>query len=133
MAPAATNKLFNKYYKPLLEENKIKNLAIYNLTDKLEKDDNVVGVYRKSLLYLVSRAFEEEENTTILGMKKYNHQIDVDNLPVEFIYSKGGKSGRSISKSHGGFDNDPYTLNDMLKRILGKKPERPFTKKDLDY
>ena len=133
LAPAATNKLFNKLYKPLLEDSKINDLVIYNLTDKLEKDDNVVEVYRKSLLYLVSRAFEEEENTTILGMQKYNRQLDVDDLPVEFIYSKGGQSGRSISKSHGGFDNDPFTLNDMLKRILGTDPVRPFTEKDLDY
>jgi hypothetical protein len=133
MAPAATNKLFDKLYRPLLKENRIKEMAIYNLTDKLEQDDNVVEVYGKSLLYLVSRAFEEEENTPLLGMQKYNRQLDVTDLPVEFIYSKGGQSGRTISTSHGGFDNDPFTMNDMLKRILGKDPARPFTEKELNY
>jgi hypothetical protein len=90
-------------------------------------------VYRKSLLYLVSRAFEDNTIAPILGMQKYNNDLSLGNLPVNFVYSKGVSSGRSASKSHGGFDNDPATMNDVLKRILGKKPERPFTKRDLDY
>lgn len=133
MAPAATNDLFVKLYKPLLEKKFIKDLSIYNLTDKLELDDTVAGVYRKSLLYLVSRSFEEEGNAPILGMEKYNKQLDASHPALKIIYSKGSKSGKTSSKSHGGFDNDPNTMNDMLKRILGKKPKRPFTKKDLDY
>ena len=141
MAPAATNDLFNQYYKPLVKKSKISDLTIYNLTDKLEQDDNVAFVYRKSLLYLVSRSYEEKLTTQsgnelsalLLGMQIYNRQIDIENLPVKFVYSKGGKKGRSTSKSHGGFDNDPNTLNDIIKRILGENPIRPFTETDLDY
>ena len=40
---------------------------------------------------------------------------------------------RTASTSHGGFDNDPATMNDVLKRILGKLPAAPFTKDNLDY
>lgn len=133
LAPAASNMLFDSEYLPLLKSKMIKDLTIYNLTDKQELDDNVAVVYQKSLLYLVSRAFEEDPVAPILGMQMFNDQLKVANLPVSFVYS-GGKGGtRSASTSHGGFDNDPATMNDVMKRILGKKPERPFTKKDLDY
>ncbi|GAB1267173.1 C1 family peptidase [Aurantivibrio infirmus] len=133
LAPAATNELFIKLYKPLLDSKVIKDLSIYNLTDKLELGDTVAGIYRKSLLYLVSRSFEEEGNAPILGMEKYNDRLGVNHPAFKFVYSKGAKTGKTSSTSHGGFDNDPNTLNDMMKRILGKKPKRPFTKKDLDY
>jgi len=133
LAPAVTNDLFEQLYSPLVAGGRIADLTIYNLIDKLEQDDHVAVAYHKSLLYLVSRAFEEENNAPLLGMQIYNRRIDTDNLPMEFVYSKGAKKGRSVSESHGGFDNDPHTLNDMLKRILGAKPVRPFMDKDLDY
>ena len=133
MAPAATNGLFKKIYLPLLDSKVVQEMTIYNLTEELEQDDNVAKVYGKSLLYLVSRAFEENPVAPILGMQKYNSVLPVKNLPVKFVYSKGGKRGRSLSTSHGGFDNDPATLNDILKRILGTKPKRPFRESDLDY
>ncbi len=50
-----------------------------------------------------------------------------------FVYSKGAVSSRSASVSHGGFDNDVHTMNDILARILGAKPGRKFTEADLDY
>ena len=41
---------------------------------------------------------------------------------------------RSTSRSHGGFDNDVPTMNDILQRILGEpEPARRFTAWDLDY
>lgn len=38
------------------------------LTDKNERDDQVAGLYRKSLLYLISRALEKDHKTPLLGM-----------------------------------------------------------------
>ncbi len=39
-----------------------------------------------------------------------------------------------MSETHGGFDNDPATMNDVLKGVLGTdKPSRPFTEEDLKY
>ena len=35
------------------------------------------------------------------------------------------------SETHGGFDNDSFTLNSVLFRILGKKPTRKFDARDL--
>ena len=107
-------------------------MTIYNMTDELEKDDQVALIYRKSLLYLVSRAFEEgKDPTPILGMQIHDRNLS----DVDFVFSEGDvtKNKRSASDSHGGFDNDPATMNDVLKRILGKLPAAPFTKDNLDY
>lgn len=136
LAPACTTQLFESHYRPYLAGDlavKISNAAIYNLSEKLEKDDTVAQVYRKSLLYLVSHAFEENPVASILGMKKYSDTIQEENL--EFVYSQGqtDNKARTTSESHGGFDNDPATMNDMLFRILGEAPSRSFTKEDLDY
>jgi hypothetical protein len=40
------------------------------MSDNREQDDNVIGVYHKSLLYLVSRAYEELQRMPLLGMAK---------------------------------------------------------------
>ncbi len=129
MAPAAMIGEYEKLIAPVLD--RIDDLTIYNLSDRLELDDNVAGVYRKSLLYLVSRAFEEETPAVLLGINKHTEGIGG---PARFVVSEGtyDQASRSASKSHGGFDNDPATMNDILKRVLGKKPKYPFTKAVLD-
>ncbi|GAB3093683.1 C1 family peptidase [Aestuariicella hydrocarbonica] len=133
LAPAATVELFESHYRPLLESGLIKQLCIYNLSEQLELDDHVARVYRKSLLYLVSRAFEEHHGTPLLGMQKYSKEIEKDQLAIELVYSRGKKGRRTASHSHGGFDNDPDTMNDVLRRILGEKPKSPFTRESLNY
>jgi hypothetical protein len=140
MAPAATVDLFNSHYYPQLVADLgdcgIDQMTVYNLIDPLERDDHVIHVYRKSLLYLVSRAFEEQREAPILGMKIYSESIDDLGLsPLSFTYSRG-KNGQSIdseSESHGGFDNDPVTMNHILGRILGGEPESGFSAENLVY
>ncbi|MCV2884192.1 C1 family peptidase [Aestuariibacter sp. AA17] len=132
LAPAATNSFFNETLKPLIENGFIKRCHIYNLSDKLELDDNVAKVYQKSLLYLVSRAFEENKPSPLLGMQKYNALIPPLSS-LKFIYSNGITGERTASTTHGGFDNDPDTMNDVLKGILGRAPDTPFTEKSLRY
>lgn len=39
----------------------------------------------------------------------------------------------SRSNSHGGFDDDPATMNSLMWRILGTNPARKFTVRDLQY
>ena len=75
LAPACTHETFNRVYRPLLKERRsrrygIGRMAIYNLDQKHELDDTVTPLYRKSLLYLVSNAFEEQKGERILGMQK---------------------------------------------------------------
>ncbi|GAB5560322.1 MAG: C1 family peptidase [Synoicihabitans sp.] len=133
LAPAASIDLIDDQLKPLLTQKFLSHLSVYNLTDKLERNDTV-AIYRKSLLYLVSNAFEEVRGTPLLGMEKFSQQLDWGKLPVDTVYSRGpAKRARTMSETHGGFDNDPATMNDVLGRVLGEKPTRPFTADDLDY
>lgn len=138
LAPAATVDLFDSHYKPIIGTDAgqfgIDEMTIYNLSEKLELDDSV-GPYRKSLLYFVSRSFEEDTPAPILGMQCYSKKIERTAPSLKFVYSQGDSAmePRSLSKVHGGFDNDPATLNDLLRRVLGGQPKRSFTESDLKY
>jgi hypothetical protein len=140
MAPAATVELFKSHYSPRIRlgsGNRIGRTAIYNLNKRLEKGDTVTPAYRKSLLYLVSRAFEEEIVAPLVGMKKYANLIRfAPNTRFNFFYSDGttGSRVRTASTRHAGFDNDKFTMNDILKRIVGApNVVREFTREDLEY
>ena len=127
-APACTVDFFQDHYAPRLKATHkgvhLPVLDIYSLTNKLELDDNVVKAYRKSLLYLVSNAFERDKGKPILGMQKFSKDLEVTK-GLKLIYSNGrGKITRS--ESHGGFDNDAYSMNSLLKRILSGTPKKPF-------
>ena len=136
MAPACSIDLYNQAYLPVLQKKTaltLGDLRIYNLRDGLERDDQVAKVYRKSLLYLVSNAFERDKEKPILGMEKFSDEVQrVRSLP-QVIYSDGLQGQRTRSTSHGGFDNDVYTMNHILKMILGKLSAEPFTQAELDY
>ena len=140
LAPAGTVDLFRTHYRPLLKapssQTGINRLDIYNLTDRLECDDTVVEAYRKSLLYLVSRSFEEDPRPArILGMEKFKKGVSTGLTNVRILYSDGNvaSSKHTRSETHGGFDNDPTTMNSVLRRILGKTPPHKFTGKSLKY
>jgi len=137
LAPAATVGFYKTHYhKALTARTKslgIDKLYLYNLSSKLETDDSV-GPYRKSLLYLVSRAFEEDKNSAILGMQKYASQVPNHNKLKRIIADgPNGAEPLSWSQSHGGFDNDVHTMNSLLINILKTTPNRLFTENDLDY
>ena len=69
-APACTTGYALDTYKPAVAAGTIdpKRWFIHVLSDKNERDDSV-AVYRKSLLYLVSRSFEDVHKMPILGMQ----------------------------------------------------------------
>ena len=132
-APACTVEFFQEHYAPRLKANhkgtRLPVLDIYNLTDKLELDDNVVKAYRKSLLYLVSNALERKQDKPILGMQRFSKNLNGTN-GLKLIYSNGrGKVTRS--ESHGGFDNDTHTMNSLLKRVLNGAPKDPFNDQEM--
>jgi pimeloyl-ACP methyl ester carboxylesterase len=136
MAPACTLDWYRSNYLPALQSGsrlRVRQMDVYNLDERLELDDNVLEVYRKSLLYLVSNAFEHQKGKPLLGMAKFSRQApQVNGLPV-FHYSDGASGNVTRSASHGGFDNDPWTMNHILRRMLGGRPARPFTAEDLEY
>jgi hypothetical protein len=110
-------------------------MDVYNLSDKLELDDNVIKVYCKSLLYLVSRSFEEDPRpAAILGIDAHCKALgSPSSLSLHVSHGRIAGSKQSNSESHGGFDNDPLTMNTVLQRVLGKKPAVPFTSDSLKY
>jgi pimeloyl-ACP methyl ester carboxylesterase len=138
MAPACTIEFYKKEYEPRLGRGgrnspvvRLPKLTIYNLSEKLEEDDNVAKAYRKSLLFLVSRALERARHKPILGMQIYSKALEAK-PGLELIYSDGQR-GPSQSSSHGGFDNDENTMNDILKTILGRpaKQKNRFKHKEM--
>ncbi|MHC8320724.1 C1 family peptidase [Pseudomonas sp. GB2N2] len=72
MAPACTLDFANQTYRKVIEGGGLKrrDFHIHMMSDSREQDDNVIGVYHKSLLYLVSRAYEELQRMPLLGMAK---------------------------------------------------------------
>lgn len=156
LAPAITNQLFKDTLLKHIMNGKCPSPTVYALSDVGELDDNV-GPYGKSLLYLVSNAFERKRETPLLGMERFvnqNHDPNESTFKVDKEIGKllstlnrwpslviSGKApahetmGASICRSdtHGGFDNDPYTLNSVLYRILDKAPKRPFNVRDLQH
>jgi hypothetical protein len=132
-APACTIDFYHEHYAPRLGKKatgaRLPRLDIYNLSERAELRDNVAKLYRKSLLYLVSRALERDKDKPLLGMRLYSKELE-PRAGLNLIYSDGrGKVTRS--KTHGGFDNDEYTLNSMLTTILGKAPAEPFRAEEM--
>lgn len=68
-APACDLNFAMQHYAPAIDGGRLprKRFHIHVLSDQRELDDTV-GPYRKSLLYLVSRALERRHKTPILGM-----------------------------------------------------------------
>jgi hypothetical protein len=135
-APACTMALFEDDYLPAIERAEIERFVLYTLTDRAEQDDNCANIYHKSLLYLVSNAFEATERipmirndgTPVLGMEKFAARssalaalfrseravwIKAPNDEVE------GRPGASGAKHHGDFDDDKPTLLALLNRLTG--------------
>jgi len=133
-APACTMELYKNQYLPSIKSGHIRGFSVFTLTDKAERDDNCANIYHKSLLYLVSNAFErglgqppflqEREGEPLLGMAKFINRLPASQRTWDWVLSPNASSAASLeastSKSHGGFDDDPATLASTLGRIVGK-------------
>ena len=134
-APACTVELFKQHYVPAIKKKRIKQFALFALSDKAEQDDHCANVYHKSLLYLVSHAFEEKpriplfrSGVPILGMEKFLRQ-DEDLMALfksgnaDLVISPNNKPVNSIdaaaSLHHGDFDDDTATVRATLRRMVG--------------
>lgn len=132
LAPAITIDLFKDTLKPLVGAGKpISSLVTYTMTDDLEQQDHTVRPYGKSLLYLVSGAFEDAVPTRLLGMQKGLRQdaplirffgLAGTEKVADICFSKtdpaSPKHSRSESATHGGFDNDVPTMTSVVRRVL---------------
>lgn len=130
-APACTIDLFKSDYLPLLQSEQMQQLTLYTLTDQAEQEDNCGGIYNKSLLYLVSNAFErirpeKRYGKPILGMEEFvardqslrevfdpeSNWITSPNLLVNkpFQFCSATK--------HGDFDDNEDGVRSTFRRIL---------------
>jgi hypothetical protein len=155
MAPAITVEEFRRTMLPAIEAETCPVPDLYVLSDAGERDDDV-GPYGKSLLFLISNAFENARATPLLGMQRFLTTLepalpDRPEPDIEALFEgrlivagAGGPSPAdpidekfpaTRSDSHGGFDNDAATMNSLLWRILGHAPskDRYFTARDLQF
>lgn len=134
LAPACTIAFHEEHFAPRLGKGKARvrlpQLDIYNLRDTLELADQVGGVYRKSLLYLVSNALERETARPLLGLERDARTLAVP-AALKLHWSDGSSGSVTRSTTHGGFDNDVHTMNSILRRILGATPPLPFGASEL--
>jgi len=154
-APACTVRFALEHYVPAMENDVLarKRFFIHLLSDGVEICDTV-GPYRKSLLYLVSRALESCHKMPILGLEQafdakanpkwHEDELDAVKRWQKFWSASGngldvvstkqvstGSLGRRIRACHGSFDNDAATIETTLKRITGEKPA--FAVEWIDY
>ena len=144
-APACTVEVFRQYYKPAIESKLIRRTAIFTLDDRTEQSDDCAHIYNKSLLYLVSDAFESAQRVPllhpdgepILGMAKFlaaksafakNRQTLRNWLSknsVDWVTSPNqdpvGSEGAARAMHHGGFSTDDATFAATMARILKVK------------
>jgi hypothetical protein len=132
--------LFKETYLPAIKQGGLERFALFTLTDAVERNDSCANIYNKSLLYLVSHAFEEQpripfsfnaerrNGVPILGMEKFaRHDDDLKKLfrtkAADYVLSPNaadeGSADHATSMTHGGFDDDDATLRATLVRIMG--------------
>jgi pimeloyl-ACP methyl ester carboxylesterase len=129
-APACTMTLFEAFYAPMIEQEKIAAFDLYTLDDDTEQDDDCAGIYHKSLLYLVSGAFEAQPRIPVLrpdGVPLLGLARDVrEDVPMNFWkppqrnWYVAPATFQSQARHHGDFDNDRATLLSTLARITGQ-------------
>jgi len=145
-APACTVEFANKHYIKACEKNIIskEKMFIHMMDDERERADSV-AVYKKSLLYLVSRALEDIHKTPLLGMeaawdlektkaKDIFSSVKYPDIKKWVLFSSGihryihNKKKSQVQTSlendytdlaHGSFDNDIKVIEQTIKQING--------------
>ena len=112
LAPAVRIDLFQRLLGEQLSARQIPML-IANLTDAAERNDDTCRPYGHSLLYLVSRSFEDHEETPLLGMEKHLVPALATSewsQRVRQLHCPGGRwdgaSAATRATTHGGLDDD---------------------------
>lgn len=149
-APACTVEFANRHYASRPEI--MRRLHLDVLSQENELADNVAGIYRKSLLYLVSNALETDRRMPLLGLAAVNDpgytKWDGTSATMATLgaWREAAQAARLKSRtrlvtagrivqarkpektaraSHGGFDNDVDMVGATLRRITGAELAMP--------
>lgn len=134
LAPAVTTKLFQSTFQA--NAGRLGKFYLHTMPDKDECEDHCgevpgtsIGIYNKSLLYLVSFAFETGVPTPLLGLARNVHEDmrhrtrdtvgDVrrwlqSNATCAYYRPQLERPGATL---HGSFDNDPDTVRILIDRV----------------
>ena len=152
-AAAATVELANAAYRPALAQGIVERITMENMSDERECADTVSRVYRKSLLYLVSRALESAHKKPLMGLaatydsdlgsevygESFNRELEMwraacKEHKVEIVTRNEAAVSngvRTFPIAHGSFDNDLKSVNAAIRRIVGGPLKRAVSR--LDY
>jgi predicted alpha/beta hydrolase family esterase len=132
-APACTMALYREHYLPAARVQGLGRFTVFTLTRQAERDDSCARIYNKSLLYLVSNAFEErlrrpsftgDGGEPLLGMEEFIRRLPKAEQQFTLVTSPNaeepGSDVAARATTHGGFDDDEATLRATLARILGR-------------
>ena len=125
IAPAVRVDEFDKHLGPSIIRESISTLVVH-LTDDAEQGDPTCSPYGRSLLYLVSRAFETLKDTPILGMEKHLVPAVVGHswgTHVRRLAAPGAafRLGDRLTteSTHGGLDDDFAVQEAVIRHIKG--------------
>jgi hypothetical protein len=139
-APACTCSIFERFYVPLLTANKVRELNLFTLAEQAELSDNILHVYHKSTLYLISNAYESRlalsrgsaPGEPLLGMTRFigeclqREAVNRELLAAHKIRwsiapngSPLGSMDASRARGHLDFPRDDATLRSTMACILG--------------
>ena len=145
LAPAIRSDLFKSQLLPRIHDGTVKRFEMYTMDEEAEKDDDLIEpigipIYGKSLLYLVSGAFEpEEKKADILGLEeRFKNDAAVMALfppggqhRLEFSHAKGKPHNPATkARKHGCFDNDDATMQSVFTTITGTAAGTEFPASD---
>lgn len=138
LAPAVRVDLFAKSLVPRVGKA-IDACAMFTMQKNAERVDDVLGIYRKSLLYFVRNACERPTHSTpVLGLEESVRDdpalvaffgLDAQTGKAQVIWSPTAQaSGNAASRAvhHGAFDNDSPTMSSVMRRILGIPDAQPL-------
>ena len=129
LAPAATIDLFETRVQPHLQSGRLGRYAQFELEDELERAEGgsmrlLLG-YKRSLLYLISNALEQQARVPVLGMSKFfDTTVPPRNLP-HLQYRIAPSSPATGATKHGNIDDDDKTQASVLAHIQGKPIPAP--------
>ncbi len=144
-APACTVQFANRHY--ATHAQLMQRLHLHVLSDRVERNDSVAAVYRKSLLYFVSNALEADLRTPILGLdnvfdpvysgwdgtsstgetlRAWREAVDAAGLRqagrihvLDQDKVQTALPDKRINAAHGSFDNDLEVMAHTLLGIIG--------------